>query len=174
MFIFTYISIIDDNFNVKTDQDALMTGNPRINWLLDLTGPQIAVLLSAKRILHRDAQDEVSQKPLTFERIAQEYESYFIAQSRSTGPDRYSQHIFFRSFCDLLGGFLIPVKDHTGGAPLQYQYSNDFVIENNSSLRRVALFVNIDIEEELGLALKNNLLDCTSALRDWGLSGLRN
>jgi hypothetical protein len=156
-----------------SDQIELMKGNPRINWLLDLSGPQVAVLLSAKRILHRDTQDEM-MKPLTFERMLKEYESYFIAQSKSTGPDHYPEHIFFRSFCDLLGGFLMPIKDHSGGAPLQYQYRSRFVSGNNANLKKVSLYVNVDLDDELGMALKKNLLDCTSALRDWGLSGLRN
>ena len=107
---------------------------------------------------------------MTFERILNEYESNFIAQSKSSGPDNYSQHILFRSFCDLLSGFLKPVKDHTGGGPMQYQYGQNYTIEKKLSLQKVSLHLNIDLEGELGEALKKNLLDCTSALRDWGLS----
>ena len=164
----------DDDDNEKDD----MTENPRINWLLDLTGPQIAVLISAKRILHRDAQNaelQVSaQIPLTYERMISEYESYFIAQSKSSGPDHFSEHIFFKSFCDLFGVFFMPIKDHAGGGiPLQYQYGKHFCIEKQA-FRKVALYVNVDLERELGVALKKNRLDCTSALRDWGHSGCRN
>ncbi len=162
----------DDDDN-DSNQIELMKGNPRINWLLDLSGPQVAVLLSAKRILHRDSQDEI-MKPLTFERMLKEYESYFIAQSKSTGPDHYPEHIFFRSFCDLLGGFLMPIKDHSGGAPLQYQYRSSSISGNSANLKKVSLYINVDLDDELGMSLKKNLLDCTSALRDWGLSGLRN
>ncbi len=165
-------STYDDNPMAQINKTMVLDfGNPRMNKLRDLTGPQITVLLSAKRILYRDSQNEATNIPLTFERILTEYESYFVAQSRSTGPDHYSQHILFRSFRDLLGGFLMPAKDHSGGGPGQYNFSHHCSNVDNSSLRRIALHVNIDMEGEVVEALKRNHLDCTSALRDWGLSG---
>ena len=168
----------DAHSKIKNSSDDvnemnLMKGNSRMSWLLDLSGPQVAILLAAKRIFNRDNQDEVSQKPLTYERILSEYESSFIAQSKSSGPDHYPKHVIYRSFCDLLGGFFMPIHDHTGGGPLQYQYCKEFSIQNRSSLQKVALYVNVDLEEELGVALKKNRLNCTSALRDWGLAGFR-
>jgi hypothetical protein len=162
------IKVISED--IDKDEAEMMKANPRIRGLIDLAGPQIAVLLSAKRIISRDGQNEVSMKPLTFERILNEYESYFIAQSKATGPDKYSQHIFFRSFCDLLGGFFIPAKDHTGGGPLQYYYGSSYTTEKKLTLQRIPLHVNVDLEGELGEALKRNMLDCTSALRDWGIA----
>ena len=163
----------NDAMNHPVDQNMLDYENPRINRLRDLPGPQITILLSAKRILYRDAQNESSNVPLTFERILKEYESYFVAQSRSTGPDHYSQHTLFRSFCDLIGGFLMPARDHSGGGPGQYNFGHHFSNIENSSLSHMPLHVNLDLEGELGESLKRNLLDCTSALRDWGLTGCK-
>jgi len=151
----------------------LESGNPRIDALLDLTGSQVAVVLAAKRIISRDEHNEIDivTKPLTFERILGEYDCYFISQSKSSGPDRYSAHVMYRSFRNLLGGLIMPAKDHTSGGPFQYFYGhkND---QDSKGLRRVPLHFNIDLEELNG-ALKSSLLDCTSALRDWGLSGSR-
>ena len=45
--------------------------------------------------------------------------------------------------------------------------------EKKLSLKKVSLHLNIDLEGELGEVLKKKLLDCTSALRDWGLSACK-
>jgi Cdc6-like AAA superfamily ATPase len=142
--------------------------------LLDLSGAQVVVLLAAKRIISRDKQGERNGtgKPLTFQRIQKEYEATFLSQSKATGPDRFEEGILYRSFCRLLECDLLrPAKDHTGGGVIQYNYKSIFSIvgQDHMSLRRLPLHLNLDIDGDVGEALRMNLLDCTTAVRDWGL-----
>ena len=156
---------------VEASEGAEADVTPCTQDLMDLSGSQIAVLLSAKRILKRDVQSEdgVSSKPLTYERIRKEYESYFISQGKSSGPDRYDDVVFFKAFLQMLGGIFAPVKDHTGGGPNQYYFSRKFtsVGMQHELLKKTPLHLNIHIEKDLATALVANRLKCSTALKDW-------
>jgi len=140
----------------------------RLRTLTDLSRPQVVILLAAKRILLRDAQKDLNScSPLTYERIRNEYESY-----NASGLDCYEGHILYQSYCQLMETDLIrPVRDHTGGGLFQYFYEghNRPVELDSMTLKRLPLYINVDIYEELEQALKRNMLDCSTALRDWGL-----
>jgi hypothetical protein len=61
-----------------------------------------------------------------------------------------------------------PSADHTGGGPLQYTYSQNYYAMDFITWSRMPLHLPVDIDRELGEALKNNLLECSTALREWG------
>jgi hypothetical protein len=65
-------------------------------------------------------------------------------------------------------GLLAPSMDHSGGGPLQYHVSNMYKTLDPYSLLRLPLHLPIDIDRELGEALHRNLLDCSTALKEWG------
>ena len=141
----------------------------RLQALLDLPGSQVAILLAAKRVLSRNAQKQDSSimTPFTYDRIEMEYESY-----KASGLDRYGGHVLYRSFCQLMETDLFrPARDHAGGCPLQYYYRGDSnpLGVDPMALRRLPLHMNVDLCKELDVALRNKMLDCTTALRDWGL-----
>ena len=138
-----------------------MAADSRMQALLDMSGPQVALVLAARRILARDAfTEDISVKPLTLERMLQEYQTY-------RGPHRYSNKLLQTCLVQLLETDVFrPSSDHTGGGPLQYRYQHHF--ENVGTLTRMPLHLVVDIERELGEALKNDLLDCSTSLREWG------
>jgi len=142
----------------------------RINELMDLSWSQLAVLLSAKRILARDAQviQEGLTKVLTFERMQNEYKSYFLAQGKGSGADRFDDDVFFKSFLEMMYIYFRPAKDHTGVGPNEYHFSNKFspVVMEHQLLKKTPLHWNIH-ESELIEALKEQRLSCSAALRDW-------
>jgi hypothetical protein len=156
------------------NKHSINFNTPRLLTLLDLPGSHVAVLLAAKRILMRDNQQEEYNfsKPLSFKRIHKEYEGFFLMQGKSTGPDRFDEHVFFKSFCGLIDcGLIRPVKDHTGGGPFQFNFSSSYftVGIEASILKQIPIHVNLDLDSELCEALKTNLLDCTTAIRDWAM-----
>jgi len=145
---------------------------PRLQDLMDLSGSQVAVLLSAKRILKRDCQivdERLPSKPLTYERIRKEYESYFLAQRKSSGPDRYDESVFFTAFQQILGGMIFPAKDHTGGGPNQYYFSRKFTAGGMQQqlLKKTPLHLGFHIDRDLMIALSADKLKCSTALKDW-------
>mmetsp|Transcript_26863 Transcript_26863/g.53721 ORF Transcript_26863/g.53721 Transcript_26863/m.53721 type:complete len:210 (+) Transcript_26863:2301-2930(+) len=113
---------------------ALVGTNPRLVALLDLSGPQIAVLMAARRIMVRDdarstVDDEAAAggnvnksgsknttvlslvAPLTYKRIEDEYTTSFVNSERYTiSSDRYPPHVLYRSFMDLMELDLIRLK----------------------------------------------------------------
>ena len=149
----------------STLQVENMAANPRMQALMDLSGPQVALVLSARRILARDAQNEddsSSPKPLTLQRMIQEYQSY-------RGPNRYPERLLTQSFWMLLEtDVLRPSADHVGGAPLQYGYSQQWYAMDQATISRLPLHLPVDVPRELDQALKDNLLECSTSLRDWG------
>jgi Cdc6-like AAA superfamily ATPase len=135
--------------------------DPRMQALLDLSGPQVALVLAARRILARDAlTEDTTPKPLSLQRMLQEYSNF-------RGSNRYSDRILTSCFYGLLEtDVLRPSADHTGGGPLQYSYTLghcDF-----ATLSRMPLHLPVDMDRELERALKNDLLSCSTALREWG------
>jgi len=137
--------------------------DPRLQALLDLSGPQVALVLSARRILARDAHtEESSPKPLTLQRMLQEYQSY-------RGPNRYQEVLLKKCFTQLLETDVFrPSADHTGGGPLQYGYSQSYYEMEETTISRMPLHVPVDIQRELGEALQQDLLECSTSLREWG------
>ena len=153
-------------------KDKLSIVTPSIQQLMDLSGSQAAVLLSATRILKRDVQsedDKVPSKALTYERIRREYESYFIAQGKASGPDKYDEVIFFKAFRDMLDKIFFPAKDHTGGGPNQYYFSKKFSVDGmrHEMLKKTPLHISVHIEKDVMKALSANKLKCSAALKDW-------
>lgn len=154
-------------------QDDLFEITPRLQDLMDLSGCQIAVLLSAKRILKRDRQEvadeRLSSKPLTYERIRKEYESYFLAQGKSSGPDRYDESVFFTAFQQMLGAMIFPAKDHTGGGPNQYFFSKKFTTSGlqEQVWKKTPLHLGFHVDRDLMPALSAGKLKCSIALKDW-------
>jgi hypothetical protein len=140
-----------------------VAADSRMQALLDLSGPQVALVLSARRILARDAHTEDSSvKPLTLQRMLQEYQNY-------RGPHRYSDKLLRKCFVQLLEtDVLRPSADHTGGGPLQYGYNQGYYAMEDASISRMPLHLPVDIDRELGEALKNDLLECSTSLREWG------
>jgi hypothetical protein len=61
-----------------------------------------------------------------------------------------------------------PSADHTGGGPLQYGYGQNYYAMDFTTMSRMPLHLPVDIDRELGEALKNDLLECSTALREWG------
>jgi Cdc6-like AAA superfamily ATPase len=135
----------------------------RMRVLMDLTGPQVALLLTARRILVRDAQkNDDNHIVLTLDRIVQEYRRY-------SGPsNRYTEPMLRRALQDLLQlGIMRPAMDHTGSGPFQYQHTNRQW--DVHTLARVPLHVTYDVRTELKLAIDYDLfLGATStALMEW-------
>ena len=152
------------------DQDHLSIITPNIQDLMDLSSSQAAVLLSATRIMKRDVQsedDKVPTKALTYERIRREYESYFVAQGKSSGSDRYDEVIFFKAFLQILYKIFFPAKDHTGVGPNQYYFSKKLSEMRHEMLKKTPLHVSVDIERDVMKALAANKLKCSAALKDW-------
>ena len=153
-------------------EDRLSVVTPRLQDLMDLSGSQVAVLLSAKRILSRDAQsedDKLPTKVLTYERIRREYESYFIAQGKSSGADRYDEVVFFKAFLHMLDVIFFPAKDGTGGGPYQYFFSKKFSAGGmrHEILKKTPLHICLDIEKDVMKAMSTNKLKCSAALKEW-------
>lgn len=169
---------------------TLVGNDPRLRVLLDLSGPQCAILLAARRILARDdiceTEDAVinarktgaggSNKtdtsmaaPLTYQRICDEYTTSFAASGRYTaGSDRYLPHILQRACIDLIELDLIRLKkDHLGGGPLQYEYCD--ALSKGSNIMTLPLHVNLEMDDEFMPLLKAGVLHCSTALREWGL-----
>jgi hypothetical protein len=141
--------------------------------LMSLSGCQVAILVSAKRIMERDFQSDhdglVIQKPLTYERIRREYESYFVMKMKSVGPDCYSEVIFFKAFLQMLGRIFFIEKDHTEGGPNQYYYSkrHTLVEMHPELLKKSPLHVGVDVEKDVMTLLLAGKLNCSMALKDW-------
>eukprot|EP00984_Skeletonema_dohrnii_P023404 scaffold12503_cov128-Skeletonema_dohrnii-CCMP3373.AAC.1 len=170
---------------------ALVGTNPRLVTLLDLSGPQIAILMAARRIMARDdarstVDDEAAAggnntkngsknltvlslvAPLTYKRIEDEYTTSFVNSERYTiSSDRYPPHVLYRSFMDLMELDLIRLKkEHCEGGALQYEHLGSLSGANISNL---PLFVNLEWELDFLGVLKAGLLKCSTSLREWGL-----
>jgi len=169
---------------------CLLGTNTRLITLLDLSGPQIAVLLAARRIEARDdaranAEDEIENSrrkgttgggsstsmslPLTYQRIQDEYTTSFVASGRYTiSSDRYPQHVLYRSCMDLMEVDIIRFKREIccGGA---LQYAHNDMLSSGANISNLPLHINLDWDLEFMGALKTGLLHCSTALREWGM-----
>ena len=170
---------------------ALVGTNPRLVALLDLSGPQIAILLAARRIMARDEarstidEDAVSGgnqnnnrknlsvlsvvAPLTYKRIEDEYTTSFVNSERYTiSSDRYPPHVLYRSFMDLMELDLVRLKkEHCERGALQYEHLG--ALSTGANITNLPLFVNLEWELDFLGILKAGLLKCSTSLREWGL-----
>jgi len=170
---------------------CLVGTHPRLVALLDLSGPQVAALLAARRIEARDdaranaGEDEIESRrrrglatndktastslPLTYKRIEDEYTTSFVASGRYTiSSDRYPKHVLYRSFMDLMEMDIIRLKKEIcGGGALQYGHND--ALSSGSNMSGLPLYVNLDYDLELMPILKAGMLQCSTALREWGL-----
>ena len=141
--------------------------NGRMQAILDLPGPQLVLVLAARRILSRDAEkeDEEAIRPLTMQRMVQEYDGSY----RGTAH-RYSAQVLRSSLMELLTtGVFCPSQDHSEAGPLQYEHAVQKYEELDvGTLERLPLHMPIEIDDELGVLLKNDTLDCPTALKAWG------
>lgn len=172
-------ALVDMGGSISRDSETTDTSHVtdrRMQALADCQGPSVAVILAARRILVRDInssnrtlQDEVSlqnQPKLTLNRILQEYKSSYKGQSSN-----YSERILKKSFTELLQvGILRPAADHSCGDPLQYQHRDDLLYSfgNMDFVDRMPLHMPLDIHREVKSALDSGVLNCTTALREWG------
>ena len=162
----------------------------RIRALFDLSGPQLAVILAARRILARDdtrstiehdvdaaRRNGITKQtiltmatPITYQRIHDEYSTSFVASGRYTiSSDRYPSHLLYRAFIDLIELDLVRFKrEHSKRGPLQFEHC-DSLSTNRSNLIHLPLHVNFDLEGEFVGLLKASSLHCTASLREWGL-----
>lgn len=170
---------------------CLVGTHPRLVALLDLSGPQVAALLAARRIEARDdaranaGEDEIESRrrrglatndktastslPLTYKRIEDEYTTSFVASGRYTiSSDRYPKHVLYQSFMDLMEMDIIRLKKEIcGGGALQYGHND--ALFSGSNMSGLPLYVNLDYDLELMPILKAGMLQCSTALREWGL-----
>jgi len=170
---------------------CLVGTHPRLVALLDMSGPQVAALLAARRIEARDdaranaGEDEIESRrrrglatndktastslPLTYKRIEDEYTTSFVASGRYTiSSDRYPKHVLYRSFMDLMEMDIIRLKKEIcGGGALQYGHND--ALSSGSNMSGLPLYVNLDYDLELMPILKAGMLQCSTALREWGL-----
>lgn len=134
----------------------------RICVLKDLSEPQVSLLLAARRLLTRDGKADVP-KPLTFDRILNEYQSF------KRGNSNRDIRLLLRSFSQMLEMDVFrPSSDHSGGGALQYEYGWSLEDMDATSLSKMPLHLPYELEAELTRALKDQLLDCSTALQEWG------
>ena len=141
--------------------------SPQLQALLDLSTPQVALLLSAKRILKREEhRDQAVLAPLTMERMLKEYESF-----RKGSKNRGNSKLLNRAVHHLLQqGLLVPSMDHSGGGPMHYNVTKYYRDLDPYTMTRLPMQLPIDIDRELGKALEQNRLECPTALKEWGKS----
>lgn len=178
-------------------------GDGRIQALLDSSEPQIAILLSMKRILHRYSQQRMNStsgessrhslqppppKKITLQCILDEYQNKFIYQRLTIR--KFSRDILVHSFIHLLESDLIQVisPPHSYGSstkqnnptmlPMIFSPSSQKMQNNNVSalhlctsegIEKASLICTLDMAREIHVLLKAGMLDCSTALREWGL-----
>jgi hypothetical protein len=152
---------------------CLVGTHSRLLALLGLSGPQVAVLLAARRIEARDGSAEGNKQPkslpLTYQRIQDEYATSFVASGRYTiSSDRYPLHVLHRSCTELMElGIICLKKQMCGGGALQYGHND--VLCCGSDISNLPLHVNVEWDLEFVSILKAGLLQCSTALREWGM-----
>jgi len=146
------------------DKKAATVVDPdlRLQALRDLSGPQVALVLAARRILHRDASksNETEQQQLTLQRMLHEYKAFYKSS-------KYSEPMLRRAFTDLLEvGLFRPAADHSGLGPFQYQFRNETLYTNATNvdtIERMPLHLTVDIHREV-----SSITTCSTALQEWG------
>jgi hypothetical protein len=168
-------AITDSTVVTKQPDVCVVNGvavDARIQALLDMSKPQVALMLSAKRILARESHrgdNQIAAVPLKLERMFKEFQSFRRGSTTSATKMNTNTDLLMKAAIELLDrGLLVPSMDHGGGGPLQYIVSKVQVDLDVHSLLQLPLHVPFDIERELGTALELDLLDCSTALREWG------
>jgi len=64
----------------------------------------------------------------------------------------------------------VPSIDHSGGGPLHYNVTKIYKDLDHYTVSRMPLHMPLDIDREIGIALEQNLLECPTALKEWGKS----
>ena len=146
--------------------------DPRIQALADLSSPQAVLILAARRILARDTQQkkDAAVIQLTLERILNEYNT--AIQKGSLLSNRYSFAQMWRAFQELLAiGLFRPAADSGGKLAFQYMHIDSIYqdIDMNTILTRMPLHMTVDAHREVKVALEQNTMHCSTALREWGL-----
>jgi hypothetical protein len=142
--------------------------------LCDLPGPSVALVLAARRILERDSsshgalQSETSASPqLSLHRMLHEYQSSYRGQTAN-----YSGPILRHAFAELLEiGIFRPALDHrVDSGILEYHHRDDalYSFNNMDGVERMPLQLTVDIHRVLKPAIEKDLLNCSTALREWG------
>ena len=136
--------------------------DPRLQALRDLTGPQMTLVIAAWRILRRDTKKEIGTVALTFDKMLTEYQSF-------RGSTKYNTAITWKAFYSLMDrGLIRPAMDHSGRGSLQYELEDSsYRAMPPAVLGRIPLHLNTDIHRELPVAMNKNLLNCSTALREW-------
>lgn len=148
--------------NTPVSNQKPLANDPRLQALYDLTGPQLIVILAARRILFRDSHSQKTESALTFRRIQHEYNVSYKAAKNYTMP------ILRTALLDLLEiGLVRPALDHSGFGPFRYQLRNDS-LHNEDFVERMPLHLTLDINREIKRALDDNRLNCAAAVREWG------
>ena len=168
---------LNNNDNHDRTRDTSIDPDLRLQALRDLSGPQVALVLAARRILHRDTgksysnnsnfcQESAELPQLTLHRILHEYQAFY------KGNSRYATRLLRHAFFDLLEtGLFRPAADHSGVGPLQYQWRDHPPgdTSNVDSMDRMPLHLTVDIHREVKRALDDNsVFHCSTALREWG------
>jgi Cdc6-like AAA superfamily ATPase len=156
----------DGTCSELSSSSTKIASDPRMQALLDLSTPQVTLLLCARRLLAKDAHREELVIPLTIQRILKEYESYRGGGDKSHKKQRLSH---WPAVWQLLErGVLVPASDHSGGGSLQYHAPISYKSMDPDTLSRLPLHLPMEVDHELGKALKENLLDCSTELNEWG------
>jgi AAA ATPase domain/Origin recognition complex (ORC) subunit 4 C-terminus len=144
------------------DDDNIVTVS-RLSVLQDLSELHLSLLFSARRILSRDAKEDIP-KPLTLGRMLSEYQSYLKGS-----VNRFSKKLLTRAFIQMIEMDVFrPSSDHSGGGPLQYEYRIVVSDMNLTSILRLPLHLPFLIDQELAKLMKGNALSCSTTLLDWG------
>jgi Cdc6-like AAA superfamily ATPase len=183
-----------DFCTVDDDNNLTTAVNPRLQAVLDLSTPQLVLLLAAKRILTRqshargngrDGEKESSRKrdsalslpaPLTIDRMMHEYASF---RRKSSSAAAYSKPILKKAALHLLGvGLLVPAEASSSNAtssiatPALYypkavakSYRN---MDTATLTTKLPLHIPLEMDREFSKALQGNVLQCPTALKEWG------
>lgn len=132
-------------------------------------------------------------RPLTFKRMYKEYYDKFVkvyssssyrttcgGKSKGSGGATFSSLIFpqpvlLRSFLQLLECDVFrPSADHTGGGLVSYDFAKRYsplALADEGEITSIPVHITIEIEEELTVSLQQSeeLLECISVLKEWGM-----
>lgn len=140
----------------------------RLQALLDLSTPQVCLILSARRILAREGhREKVVTAPLTMERMIKEYESFRRESTSSIGNFKLLKQAAYHL---MEQGLLVPSMDHSGGGPMQYHVTKIYRNLDSYRILRLPIQIPLDVDRELGKALDLNILECPASLKEWGKS----
>lgn len=158
---------------IQSESSDILSCGSRASMLKNLPGSQIAVLLSAAHVISKSVGsgsgvDKQQFSPVTFDRVRREYESF--TRNSLGGVDRHSDSVFQQAFLHLMDSGLIKFAvDHSGGNTFQYSDNHSWNCPELRFFAHLPIHINVEIDMELKAALTHNLLDCSEALRNWGL-----